>query len=179
MKFCHYFAATALFALAACGVPEASEADEALDETTVAEIEDPALGVDETESDEATAADPDSNIPDTPNPQVEFIPVRYGFDGPEMDACGSYGEVTGLNPEGDNYLSVRASPFVGGYELDRLEPGQGVSMCDYKDGWVGIVYDKEGETDCGTGSPIPEVRDYDKPCSSGWVSEDFVTLIAG
>ena len=56
-------------------------------------------------------------------------PVMIGLDGPEFDACGALGEVTNLNPRGDNYLSVRARPSTSGAELDRLGPGARILIC--------------------------------------------------
>ncbi len=171
--------AAALAGLAACGgEADTMPADNGLVIETVptdeAVLDDESLA-----NADAEPMDGEADIPASVNPQAEIRPVRVGGDGPDLDACGGYGEVTGLNPNGDNFLAVRASPFVGAYELDRLEPGQGVSMCDYEGGWVGIVYDKSGDADCGTGSPVASERDYEGPCESGWVSEDFVTLLAG
>ena len=87
--------------------------------------------------------------------------------------------VCNLDPNGDNFLAVRASTNAGAYELDRLGPGQGVHMCDSDGDWIGIVYDKSGELDCGTDTPVAEERDYEGPCESGWVSKRYVTLLAG
>ncbi len=168
------FSLIAAAGLTACG----GEAEVADSDTTTADNEVPAeMVIDDEELANADAEELD--IPDAVNPQADIRPVRVGFDGPDLDACSSYGEVSGLNPNGDNYLAVRGAPFVGAYELDRLDPGQGVSMCDYEDGWIGIVYDKSGNQDCLTGSPVATEQDYDGPCESGWVSEDFVTLMAG
>ncbi|WP_108790682.1 hypothetical protein [Erythrobacter sp. Alg231-14] len=112
---------------------------------------------------------------------VEARPVRIGHDGPDFDACGSYGTITGLNPDGDNFLSVRSAPSIDAEELDRLTTGTGVSMCDSANGWIGIVYEGSGTagTDCGVGSPVSNERDYDGACRSGWISERFVELVAG
>lgn len=108
-------------------------------------------------------------------------PVMVGFDGPRFDACASFGEVYNLNPQGDNYLSVRAGPSSSAEEVDRIGPGTGVSMCQKTGGWLGIVYapSDEPELQCGTGSPVGSVRAYDGPCRSGWVSDDYIRLIAG
>ncbi len=151
--------------LAACGAP-ASEEDP---------IETGEFGEDEVVETAAIAP------PEEPVFGVDARPVRVGFDGPEFDACGSYGEITGLNPDGDNFLSVRAAPSSDAEELDRLTTGTGVSLCEEADGWIGIVYEASGAsgTSCGTGSPVSEVRAYDGPCRSGWVSQRFVELIAG
>lgn len=114
-------------------------------------------------------------------PTIAARPVRYGFDGPDLDACGGYGEVSGLKAGGDGFLSVREAPDVKAKELDRLTAGQGVTFCDSAKGnsWIGVVYDKSGGKDCGTGSPIDATKNYPGPCQSGWVSAKYVTLIAG
>jgi len=109
-------------------------------------------------------------------------PVRIGLAGPDLDACLSVGEVTGLNPRGDNFLAVRAAPSTGAPMLARLRKGHRVQVCEEAaGGWLGIVYDRDpgGERDCGTGSPVPRPRAYRGPCASGWVSARYVTIIAG
>jgi hypothetical protein len=133
------------------------------------------------EFDDAQEAMAVTEAPAEPTFGIEPRPVRIGFDGPEMDACGGYGEITGLNPDGDNFLSVRAAPDVDAEELDTLTSGTGVSMCETADGWIGIVYDTSGAsgTGCGVSSPVADVRDYSGPCRSGWISQRFVELIAG
>lgn len=108
------------------------------------------------------------------------MPIRIGTNGPELDSCASYGEVTGLDPQGDNYLSVRDSPSAEVKERDRLAPGQGVHVCAEEDGWYGVVYEKGGQgRDCGTDSPVPTPRNYEGPCAQGWVSAKYVTIVAG
>lgn len=106
-------------------------------------------------------------------------PVRIGIDGPQYDACASYGEVTGLNPRGDNYLSVRDAPSAETKERDRIEPGQGLAICAQENGWYGVIYSRDDEEDCGTGSPVETPRNYTGPCRQGWVSKKFVTILAG
>lgn len=142
-------------------------------------MEDAAQEITEFGTDEEIVANPAPSP--TPKFGVEPRPVRIGFDGPDFDACGSYGEITGLNPDGDNFLSVRSAPSTDAEELDRLTSGTGVSMCDSANGWIGIVYEGSGTagTDCGVGSPVESERDYDGACRSGWISERFVELIAG
>ncbi|MEM9678026.1 MAG: integron [Pseudomonadota bacterium] len=114
-------------------------------------------------------------------PQVvaaQSVPVRLGLDGPEFDACGGFGEVYRLNPNGDNYLSVRNRPSGQGRELDRLGPKQGVWMCETRGRWIGVVYSKGGQ-DCFVSSPTRNVRNYNGPCPSGWVFDKYIKLIAG
>jgi hypothetical protein len=106
-------------------------------------------------------------------------PVRYGLNGPELDGCTPYSEIRGLNPRGDNFVSVRAAPTVRARELDRLGPGRRVWICEEVSGWAGIVYGPRGSTGCNVESPLPRVRAYRGPCRSGWVSSRYVTPIAG
>ena len=106
-------------------------------------------------------------------------PVRYGLNGPELDGCTPYSEISGLNPRGDNFVSVRAAPTTAGRELDRLGPGRRVWICEEAGGWAGIVYGPRGSVDCNVESPIPRARPYRGPCRSGWVSSRYVTPIAG
>jgi hypothetical protein len=108
-------------------------------------------------------------------------PVRIGTAAPDLDACLSQGEVTGLDPRGDNYLIVRAGPGRDAGAADRLGPGRIVNVCEARGGWLGIVYGRSpgfGE-DCGTGSPVPRPRLYDGPCRSGWVAARYIRIVAG
>jgi len=105
-------------------------------------------------------------------------PVMYGGE-QNLDACGGVGEVSGLKTDGDNFLAVRALPSFKGVEEDRLSNGQQVMICEEDGPWIGIVYDKTGTKDCGTGSPIPEATTYLGPCDTGWGASKYVTLIAG
>jgi len=104
--------------------------------------------------------------------------VQIGLDGPNYDACGSTGQVYNLNPNGDNYLSVRSRPSSNGRELDRLGPNQWVRMCEESGGWHGVVYSKSDE-DCGVSSPVSPQRTYSGNCKSGWVFGKYIKLIAG
>jgi hypothetical protein len=106
-------------------------------------------------------------------------PVRYGLNGPELDGCTPYSEISGLNPRGDNFVSVRAAPTTVGRELDRLGPGRKVWICEEVSGWAGIVYGPRDSTGCNVESPLPRVRAYRGPCRSGWVASRYVTPIAG
>lgn len=111
--------------------------------------------------------------------QPGWRPVRYGLNGPELDGCTPYSEIRGLNPKGDNFVSVRAAPTAAARELDRLGPGRRVWICEESAGWDGIVYGPRGSTGCNVESPVARVRAYPGPCRSGWVSARYVTPIAG
>ncbi len=101
------------------------------------------------------------------------------FADPELDACPSTGRVSGLNPRGDNYLSVRAAPGANAREVARLRPGQIVWICDVSAGeaWLGVIY-SNGRRNCITGRSH-RTRPYTGPCPSGWVAGRYVTGIAG
>lgn len=153
--------------------------------------------------------DRDDNAP-TPidrTAQVSERPVMIGFDGPRFNACGRDGRVFNL-PFGEDTLAVRAAPAESAEEVDMLEDGTRVAMCQRTGGWVGIVYapppsieeageivDTEGEPEaetepeaanepmdlrsCGTAAPVSSVRAYEGPCRSGWVSENYIRLVSG
>lgn len=113
--------------------------------------------------------------------QAESVP-RIGLAGHDLDACLSVGQVTGLNPRGDNFLAVRANPAASGREKDRLGPGRLIWLCDEAGDWLGVVYgDDRGDDidDCGVGTPAQLPRAYAGPCRSGWVHSRYVVVIAG
>ena len=107
------------------------------------------------------------------------VPVMVGRYDPELDACGSQGQVTGLNPNGDNFLAVRAGPGADYEKIDELHTGDIVNVCE-GEGWLGIVYDDnaDGSADCGVGTPLP-FGPYAGPCRAGWVSAKYIVIIAG
>ncbi|KQT86861.1 hypothetical protein [Aurantimonas sp. Leaf443] len=108
-----------------------------------------------------------------------LAPVEIGGDA-EFDACGSIGQIVGLDPKGDNFLSVREGPGSGHLERDRLGAGALVMICDERSPWLGIVYPALGtQTDCGVSSPHLERTPYRGPCHSGWVHGRFVDVVAG
>lgn len=99
-----------------------------------------------------------------------------------VDACTSIASVTGLNPRGDNYLSVRAQPSRSGRELDRLGPGSQVWVCDEfpGGGWTGIVYaPQDSDVNCGVSSPVSPRVPYEGPCAAGWVASRYLRVAAG
>ena len=107
-------------------------------------------------------------------------PVRIGMDG-LADACTGVGRVVGLNPRGQNYLSVRAAPRTSAAERDRLRFGQNLHICDRSaDGrWLGVVYTRNPRQNCNVATPVSSPRPYPGPCRSGWVSSRYVADIAG
>ncbi|MCP5396089.1 MAG: SH3 domain-containing protein [Sphingomonadaceae bacterium] len=110
--------------------------------------------------------------------------VMVGSDDLDFDACGGVGVVAGLNPRGDNFLSVRSSPSTSGRELFRLKTGHPVNLCDVsEDGkWLGVVFqpaeDEQDFGNCGVGTPLPR-QPYSGPCQQGWVSGRYIELVAG
>ena len=108
-------------------------------------------------------------------------PIMVGGDGPEMDACGTYAEVANLDPNGDNYLSVRDAPSTATKERDRLDAGQGVSVCVTEYGWSGVIYGKPGDEvlDCGVGMPVEAAQPYRGACRQGWVDARYLKMVAG
>lgn len=98
----------------------------------------------------------------------------------DLDACHSEGIVSGLDPEGDAFLAVRAAANANARMLDKLPEGKKVYICDSSpDGkWLGIVYTKKG-IDCGVSSPIRPAQPYKGRCHSGWVSQKWVKVTAG
>jgi len=107
-------------------------------------------------------------------------PVTVQAD-PELDACPSTGVVSGLNPRGDNFLSVRAAPRAGAREVGRLRTRQVVFVCDTSagQGWWGVVYPRVRGRNCRLSTRLRRHRAYAGPCRSGWVATRYVTLIGG
>lgn len=105
-------------------------------------------------------------------------PVQVGGDG-TMDACSGIGQVTGLRPGGDGFLSVRAGPDASRAEVDRLGAGTQLHLCDADGAWLGVVYADDESADCGVTSPVPGRSAYAGPCRSGWVHSRFVNIVAG
>ncbi len=107
-------------------------------------------------------------------------PVIIGPE-PDLDACLSMGEVTGLDPNGDGFLAVRSGPGSDYPLLEKLYEGQSVFICDTTAGdkWYGIVYSRRNDADCGVGSPLAHPQPYRGPCKSGWVSARWVKVTAG
>jgi hypothetical protein len=100
-------------------------------------------------------------------------PVLVGGD--DLDACPTWGQVSGLNAAGDNFLAVRDGPGTDYAKLDELYTGDTVILCDEFEGWYGIVYG----TNCGVSSPVATRQPYAGPCASGWVSMRYITVTAG
>lgn len=131
----------------------------------------------------AIAATALASAPLAAHEPADAQPVMIGHDGLDFDACAGFGVVSGLNPDGDNFLAVRAAPTTQASKMDELREGEEVWFCDgtADQQWIGIVYgsNREPGVDCEVSSPVPNVVPYIGPCRSGWVSARYVTLIAG
>jgi hypothetical protein len=105
------------------------------------------------------------------------VPVMIGGDA-NLDACGAVGTVSGLKPTAGNTLSVRSGPGPEQERIDRLARGTRVWLCDRRGPWLGVVYGPPG-VDCVVSTPRAVRQSYRAPCSSGWVHERYVELLAG
>jgi hypothetical protein len=112
--------------------------------------------------------------------QVRDVPVIVGGDA-TMDACATQGKVVGLDPKGDNFLSLRGGPGGKPFrEVTRLHAGQVISICQEKGAWLGVVFAGAGASqNCGVATAIAHARPYRGPCTSGWVHKRYIDIIAG
>jgi hypothetical protein len=115
------------------------------------------------------------------------VPVIVG-EQEDLDACGSWAEVSGLNPKGDGFLAVRGGPGTDHALRDRLREGDGFFVCGMSsDGtsrngaWMAIVYPRAGQTAdaCEVSGTVPKAHAYRGPCASGWVNAAWVRILAG
>lgn len=107
------------------------------------------------------------------------VPLMLGGN-PDFDACSSVGQIVGLNPRGDGFLSVRSGPGGSQYrEIDRLYNGNQVHVCGERGPWLAVVYPAGGGRDCGVGTPWPVRQPYTGPCDYGWIHSRYVRIIAG
>jgi hypothetical protein len=108
------------------------------------------------------------------------VPVFAGGE-PDSDACPSTGDVVGLNPRGEGFLSVRSGPGGKPFrEIDRIYNGQHVYICEQRGVWLGVVYAKRDDgIGCRVRRPWAVRAPYTGPCRSGWVHERYVGNLAG
>jgi hypothetical protein len=92
--------------------------------------------------------------------------------------CSS-GEVVGLDPYGDNFLSVRSGPGGPPYrEIDRLFSSDAVRVCDRKAPWFAVVYStRKPQESCDIGAKGTR-RPYMGPCQYGWVHSRYIKVNA-
>lgn len=105
-------------------------------------------------------------------------PVMYGVD-ENVDACSSFGMVGNLGKGVDEFLAVKAAPFLKAKRIDKLLKNQTVSICEEKTDWYGVVYTKNREQDCGVSTPIEKRKPYSGPCKSGWVYKKYIRIVGG
>lgn len=87
---------------------------------------------------------------------VPVVPI----EGDGQAAVCATSTVSGLDPNGDNFLAVRSGPGTKYRKLDELHTGDVVFTCDGKGSWVGIFY--------------PDMNGR-----SGWVHGSYLTPLAG
>ena len=107
------------------------------------------------------------------------VPVVVGGND-RFDACKASGQIVGLDPNGDGFLSVRSGPGGRPYsEIDRLYNGQSVFICGKRGPWLPVVYASSGSARCGVSTPWPVKQPYTGPCNFGWVHERYVRTFTG
>lgn len=109
------------------------------------------------------------------------VPI-YIPPGDGQAATCSGGEIVGLDPRGDGFLSVLSTPGRRPYrEIDRLYNGQEVRICDQHGPWMGVVYEGHGRRmgDCKVDVDRPFRWVYTGPCAYGWVHQRYVRVTAG
>ena len=118
----------------------------------------------------------------TPAPAAEQTaldqPLMIGGS-PDTPACGGGAIVVGLDPQGDNFLSVRSGPGGKAFrERDRITSGMRVKVCDMIGPWYGIVYSPSGTNDgCGVSRPWPTRVSYAGSCRQGWAHSRYLTYV--
>jgi hypothetical protein len=116
--------------------------------------------------------------------QAPEVPVIVGDDVPvDLPSC-SLGMVTGLDPQGDNFLAVRGGPGTGHAQIDALHQQDAIFVCESRGRWMGIVYEPGARvggpaSQCGVPAPVSPRQPYVGPCRSGWVYDGYVVIVAG
>ncbi|MFV0644694.1 MAG: hypothetical protein ACK5NN_09375 [Sphingomonadaceae bacterium] len=120
--------------------------------------------------------------PATESSGAELRVPLIGVDGPELDACGTIGRITGLEKERLTELPVKAAPSAEAARTDILHQADLVWLCEADGEWQGIVY-ATGEFqdlgDCRVSIPVPTPLQYSGPCSSGWISGHYIHIVTG
>jgi hypothetical protein len=78
--------------------------------------------------------------PAAPVEQQAATPSTKAVPKPQGDACNRFGKVRGLDPNGDNFLSVRTGPGTSYEEVDRIYNGNGVAICSQQGKWLRVKY---------------------------------------
>lgn len=111
----------------------------------------------------------------TPIPTSRRLDVPIVLGGHKFDACQQWGQIVGLDPNGDGFLSVRSGP--GGkafHEIDRVYNGQGVAICGEEGPWRAIIYTTNNQVDCGVSTFWPVKQPYTGPCRYGWAHSRYI-----
>jgi hypothetical protein len=90
------------------------------------------------------------------------------------------GKVIGLDPNGDNFLSVRSGPGGQPYrEIDRLFGSDAVQVCGRKAAWLAVVYStgRKAQASCDVASKGAR-HPYEGPCKYGWVHSRYIKVVA-
>lgn len=99
---------------------------------------------------------------------------------PKAVVCPDRGKVQGLDPRGDGFLAVRTGPSTEHEQIDELHNGDVIMLCDYQNGWHGVIYPAPGqrESDCvRSASRMGGAAEYRGPCKAGWVHGNWVRWI--
>jgi hypothetical protein len=110
----------------------------------------------------------------------EGLPVPRADAAPMIGPGCASGEVVGLDPDGDNFLSVRSGPGGSPYrEIDRLFSADAVHVCGRSASWFAVVYSapRKAQGSCDIASTGTQ-RPYEGPCQSGWVHSRYIKLRA-
>ena len=117
------------------------------------------------------AVQPISGRREDPSMSRVDVPIAVG------GVCAS-GEVIGLDPNGDNFLSVRSGPGGQPYhEIDRLFSSNAVHVCGRKAAWLAVVYStgRRAQDSCYISSYGTQ-RSYEGPCQYGWVHSRYIKM---
>jgi hypothetical protein len=112
------------------------------------------------------------------------VPVQVVSPDEDIDAC-SVGSVRDAGVVRQGRVAVRAGPGLKFDAIDSLKAGAPFFSCDGAEGWVGIVYRRDGDPPDTTGScgaltsPIAEKRAYRGPCRSGWIADSAQQITGG
>jgi hypothetical protein len=107
------------------------------------------------------------------------VPIMVGGSG-MSDGCTSLGQIVGLDPRRDGFLSVRSGPGGKPYrEIDCLYNGNQIFVCDERKPWLAVVDGRSADGTCGVSTPWPIRQPYTGPCRSGWIHSRYVRIIAG
>lgn len=112
-----------------------------------------------------------------PSPQAR--PVRIGEGGPGFSACQSRATVSLTDP-GATETPVRISPFAEADIAVSLPEGATMFVCTrtLDQRWLGVVIPPADapQADCGVRARVDRPRDYDGPCTAGWIAGTNVRL---